>query len=233
MKVISLKHLLQHLISRMDSPLLPRLRGNAQTIDETFGDISLAADSPAPPVRPPPHQQQISRGPGLSSLLNRPPPTRRVEETPEAPQRLFGTGSETSRHAAATSNINTKGPVKQPRFSLFAPSSSQSERTKPNSQSSGLARRQALTEEDEEEHIDEEAEEGEGGEGDRTITIEQEEETATGRAAREERLKDSLYELRSINDTFEIFLGALESARGHNEVFQLRSVRGPELIYSV
>jgi hypothetical protein len=64
-----------------------------------------------------------------------------------------------------------------------------------------------------------EVEEEEEEEGDRTVTIEQEEEqTAAGRAAREERLKDSLYELRGINDTFEMFLGALESARGHNEV---------------
>jgi len=69
--------------------------------------------------------------------------------------------------------------------------------------------------EDEAEGEEEEGEE----EGDRTVTIEQEEEqTAAGRAAREERLKDSLYELRGINDTFEMFLGALESARGHNEV---------------
>ena len=70
----------------------------------------------------------------------------------------------------------------------------------------------------EEDEVEAEAEE-EDGEGDRTVTIEQEEEqTAAGRAAREERLKDSLYELRGINDTFEMFLGALESARGHNEV---------------
>lgn len=44
--------------------------------------------------------------------------------------------------------------------------------------------------------------------------------TAEARMKRDERLKDSLYELRGMNDTFEIFLNALESARGHNQVSQ-------------
>lgn len=77
-----------------------------------------------------------------------------------------------------------------------------------------------MAEEDEFEEAEiKEDEAEEDGEGDRTVTIDQEEEqTAAGRAAREERLKDSLYELRGMNDTFEMFLGALESARGHNQV---------------
>jgi hypothetical protein len=37
-------------------------------------------------------------------------------------------------------------------------------------------------------------------------------------AEREEKLRESLYELRQMNDVFEGFLGALEAARGHNEV---------------
>jgi hypothetical protein len=68
---------------------------------------------------------------------------------------------------------------------------------------------------------DAEDEDEEEAEGDQTIIAGQEEQTAESRAARDERLKDSLYELRSINDTFEIFLGALESARGHNQVRHL------------
>jgi hypothetical protein len=71
-----------------------------------------------------------------------------------------------------------------------------------------------VTEEDEDRQEIQEEEE----EGDKTITLEQEEQTAAGRAARDEKLKDSLYELRGMNETFELVLGALESARGHNQV---------------
>lgn len=75
---------------------------------------------------------------------------------------------------------------------------------------------------EDDENEDDQGEEAE--EGDRTVTIDQDEQTPASRAAREERLKDSLYELRGINDTFEIFLDALESAGGHNEVCLSSSV---------
>jgi hypothetical protein len=35
---------------------------------------------------------------------------------------------------------------------------------------------------------------------------------------KDEKLRESLYELQQMNDVFEGFLGALEAARGHNEV---------------
>lgn len=38
------------------------------------------------------------------------------------------------------------------------------------------------------------------------------------KAQREDKLRESLYELRGMNEVFEGFLAALESARGHNEV---------------
>lgn len=37
-------------------------------------------------------------------------------------------------------------------------------------------------------------------------------------AERDEKLRESLYELREMNNIFEGFLGALEDARGHNQV---------------
>jgi hypothetical protein len=38
---------------------------------------------------------------------------------------------------------------------------------------------------------------------------------------RDDRLRESLYELRRMNEVFEGFLGALEASRGHNEVRRL------------
>ncbi|WVF70123.1 hypothetical protein IAT40_004911 [Kwoniella sp. CBS 6097] len=41
--------------------------------------------------------------------------------------------------------------------------------------------------------------------------------TMAGREARENKLRESLYELRRMNEVFDGFLGALEGVRGHNE----------------
>ena len=47
-----------------------------------------------------------------------------------------------------------------------------------------------------------------------------------GNAERDERLRESLYELREMNKVFDGFLGALEAARGHNLVrFQVTESR--------
>jgi hypothetical protein len=180
----------------MDSPPLSKLMGNVDLADESFGDMSLPLDSPAP-LRTRPGQ-----GTGFGSLLDRKPPTRHFEETPEVTRTL---SSKSDLPSSSTLESRSRKSI----FGNPHPLSS--------SNSFGSKRNQAevMPEEDERgEEVEEEEDEG-----DRTVIIEQEEEqTAAGRAAREERLKDSLYELRGINDTFEMFLGALESARGHNEV---------------
>ena len=180
----------------MDSPPLSKLMGNVDLADESFGDMSLPLDSPAP-LRTRPGQ-----GTGFGSLLNRKPPTRHFEETPEVTRTL---GSKNDMPSSSTSESRSRKSI----FGNPHPLSA--------SNSFGTKRNQGDVSPEEHEtggEIEEEEEEG-----DRTVMIEQEEEqTAAGRAAREERLKDSLYELRGINDTFEMFLGALESARGHNEV---------------
>jgi hypothetical protein len=178
----------------MDSPPLSKLMGNVDLADESFGDMSLPLDSPAP-LRTRPGQ-----GTGFGSLLNRKPPTRHFEETPEVTRTL---NSKSDIPSSSTLESRSRKSI----FGNPHPLSS--------SNSFGSKRNQAEVEQHE---AEDEVEAGEE-EGDRTVIIEQEEEqTAAGRAAREERLKDSLYELRGINDTFEMFLGALESARGHNEV---------------
>lgn len=200
----------------MDSPPLSKLMNNVEIGDESFGDLSLpSADSPAP------LRTNTLRGTGFGSLLNRRPPTRNFEETPDATRTLSG------RNNCVLSS-STSGPgtgTDRSRKSLFGLNPSHSLKSS-TSHSFGSRREPeaaVMAEDDREEpEIEENEEEGEeegDGDGDRTVTIDQEEQqTAAGRAAREERLKDSLYELRGINDTFEMFLEALESARGHNQV---------------
>jgi hypothetical protein len=183
-------------LQAMDSPPLSKLMGNIDLADESFGDMSLPLDSPAP-LRTRPGQ-----GTGFGSLLNRKPPTRHFEETPEV-----------TRTLSSKSDIPSSSTLEsRSRKSIFG-------NPHPLSSSNSFGTKRNQAEVTPEQHEADDEVEGEEEEGDRTVTIEQEEEqTAAGRAAREERLKDSLYELRGINDTFEMFLGALESARGHNEV---------------
>jgi hypothetical protein len=202
----------------MDSPPLSKLIGNVNLADESFGDMSLpSADSPAP-IR-----SKTLRGTGFGSLLNRPAPTRNIEETPKAQRTFSGNSSAASSSSATASD--------RPRYSIFGPGPSHSLKSSTSNTLKRSPRDVIVDQKDEEEPQEEgegeeekekEEEEEDEGDGDRTITIEQEQEqeeqTAAGRAAREEKLKDSLYELRGMNDTFEMFLGALESARGHNEV---------------
>jgi hypothetical protein len=180
----------------MDSPPLSKLMGNVDLADESFGDMSLPLDSPAP-LRTRPGQ-----GTGFGSLLNRKPPTRHFEETPEVTRTL-----NSKSDIPSSSTLESRS-----RKSIFG-------NPHPLSSSNSFGSKRNQAEVTPEQHEAEDEVEAGEEEGDRTVIIEQEEEqTAAGRAAREERLKDSLYELRGINDTFEMFLGALESARGHNEV---------------
>lgn len=199
----------------MDSPLLPTLRGGSiRDLDQSVGDLTLASDgSPAPlrsqPGRPLP-SRAVGGGGGGSSLFNRPPPTRHFDETPDAPPRVLSKGA----NASASGSGASGGPNAKPRFSLFAPQSSTQKSSLMSSTSSS-----AVPEEEEQEAAEEEAGEEDGDvEADQTIIAGQEEATEENRGARDERLRESLYELRNINDTFEMFLGALESARGHNQV---------------
>ena len=81
---------------------------------------------------------------------------------------------------------------KAPRFSLFAPN-----------QHNAADNNQG-----------EDAGDAADGEGDETVHYAKRE----SNAEREDKLRESLYELRQMNEVFDGFLGALESARGHNQV---------------
>lgn len=197
----------------MDSPLLPTLRGGSiRDLDQSVGDLTLASDGSPAPLRSQPGFALPSRAVGgvAGSLFSLPPPTRHFDETPDAPPRVLSKGS----NASASGTAGGEGIKPKPRFSLFAPQSSTQKSSLIKSTTSS-----GTLEEDEEEVVEEKAGKEEvEGEGDQTIIAGQGEPIEENRGARDERLRESLYELRNINDTFEMFLGALESARGHNEV---------------
>ena len=97
----------------------------------------------------------------------------------------------------------------KPRFSLFAPSQEPTREELPRhpqqrgEDGNGAADRDAGEDEDEE-------------------TEEVEQSARPGRlersTQREDKLRESLYELRQMNEVFDMFLHALEAARGHNQV---------------
>lgn len=214
---------------QMDSPLLPTIRGGPRDLDDTFADMSLAsARSPdaAAQARQPPSSSSSSTQPPRRSVFGRPAPTRIFDDTdtPEAPPRVI---SSEARKGG--------GGGGKPRQSIFPGLGSNSARSGGGGGGGGIERSALAS------SSSSRATEGQGegeDEGDVTIHPSHEPVSSTGagatstststdeasaesRARREERLKDSLYELRGINDTFETFLYALESARGHNEVGQI------------
>ncbi|KAK4686002.1 hypothetical protein P7C73_g4128, partial [Tremellales sp. Uapishka_1] len=100
----------------------------------------------------------------------------------------------------------TKKSAPRPRFSLFAPSARQV--------SSSTSSRSSHHEPEEEEE-----------QGDETVLAEESGRTQTpltSSVERDDKLRESLYELRSMNEVFEGVLGALEAARGHNERLAVR-----------
>ncbi|KAL7423298.1 hypothetical protein Q5752_002599 [Cryptotrichosporon argae] len=181
----------------MDSPLLPTLRGKSprpssptRLADLSLADVSLADLSPDRSVRPAP-------APLASSTLS---------SVSASAEPSSAAGPRRPRFADSpprTSAVGTLDRAKaKPRFSLFAAGAGGS--------------RAGATHEPEHEPVGEDEDEGEHEqeeeqEGDVTVQYE------PSSAEREDRLRESLYELRSINDVFDGFLGALEATRGHNE----------------
>ena len=108
----------------------------------------------------------------------------------------------------------------KPRFSLFAPPTSfQASTSSSSRQSSNPSGR--VEEEDGEEGEEEEGErdDNETIHGSVATRFEGKGKQQTSQE-REDKLRESLYELRGMNEVFEGFLGALEGARGHNQVSQ-------------
>lgn len=201
----------------MDSPLLPTLRGQQQlsdssdlladlSLDDGGEDVSFAAASP-------------SRSQNLSLKSPAPPPSAQAPVTatestplPTASRRAPTTDNDNN---TATSNydLNVGSGKPKPRFSLFAaPRPPSAEGLQAHGGDQGQ-----YADEDEEGDVTVQGDEGAG-----------EDETIHANAnvnghrpssgERDDRLRESLYELRSMNEVFDGFLGALESARGHNQV---------------
>lgn len=222
----------------MDSPLLPTIRGGPRDLDESFADISI--DSARSPNPPPTRSTQTTQlgSIGGSSIFGRPQPTRFLDETPDPPRALHSAGI-VATSGSSTAGIN--GGRQKPRQSIFPPvgSSSKSSSTPASlldskgtdsrypltqSGSSNIGDRVAEPNQDQEELEGDMtilASSGDGEDGQQGAGVEVTDGLTVGeRVQRDEKLKDSLYELRGMNDTFEVFLNALESARGHNEVCQ-------------
>jgi hypothetical protein len=104
----------------------------------------------------------------------------------------------TDQACSSRSHPESAARTAKPRFSLFAPQASAPDGVEEQE----TAEVEEVGEEEVEEMHDEETIHP------RIVTS----------AEREDRLRESLYELRQMNEVFEGFLGALEAARGHNEV---------------
>jgi len=107
----------------------------------------------------------------------------------------------------------SKAQPAKPRFSLFAA---------PQAITNGNGSNHAVDKDREDEEDEESMHEGEEGEVDEEgddQTIHAQRPVIRPRPAQsEDKLRESLYELQEMNEVFEGFLGALEAARGHNEV---------------
>lgn len=187
--------------STMDSPLLPTLRNRRQSHAEE--DPSLLADLsiddyaggegddsflPSSPIRD-------SNASGPRSFL---PP--RQESTSLTSSQQVGDDDESTPQKSKPIGMS------KPRFSLFA------QPRPPSAEIPDEPDQDADAEEEEEGR-----EPGEGGD-DQTIQPGSSRISATTSEARDQKLRESLYELRQMNEVFEGFLGALEASRGHNEV---------------
>lgn len=217
----------------MDSPLLPTYRNRPSThpsqsasrdlvedpsllADLSIEDDDYGADDsflPSSPIRSSSSLRPLGdRGSGSASSSrsgSRSVSIAENEDGDDTPKRTIVGGG--------------KGNSK-PRFSLFAPPRPPSTEIPGSDSPEHSDRREREVREDEDGEGDgEEDEEGEDGD-DQTIHAQagpsrQQDRVSSG--DRDDRLRESLYELRRMNEVFEGFLGALEASRGHNEVSTL------------
>lgn len=126
-----------------------------------------------------------------------------TSQTGQSYNEPFGQMSASSRSIYESQNAQERAPGKAkpaPRFSLFAPNQ---HHTQSNDQDGA----------DDNERENHDRDNGDG-DGDETVHYP----TRVSSAERDDKLRESLYELRQMNEVFDGFLGALESARGHNQV---------------
>lgn len=198
----------------MDSPLLPTFRGKSlDDSSDLLADLSLGGSDGDDSFLPSP-----SAGHGQGSVNRLPPPTFLRKESNQS------SGRTTREPLKSGDDDNDRGfhdvlpPSKpKPRFSLFAAPRA------PPAEDRGVGDGE---DEDEDEgdvtmHAGNRGADGEGeGEDGEDQTIHAGLGRSGGQSAvdREDKLRESLYELRSMNEVFDGFLNALEAAKGHNEV---------------
>lgn len=179
----------------MDSPLFPTIQ---RPIDITSSPSAMMSDLSlvATPRR---RSDRDSQSPESSHA------SRASSSHSRSPTRSHGLSAQDE--VEETPRKPRKAYSGKPRFSLFAA-------PQPHGQSSGE------TQQDEDEtdgaaELDDGAEEGDGV--DQTVHVPAAASRARS-AQNEDKLRESLYELREMNAVFDGFLGALEATKGHNEV---------------
>lgn len=200
---------------------MPTLHGRSMPLSPgspsaLMGDLSLADDSFALPDRPAHASASASGNP--NAFAGSQPPTASHSRIIDGSSR----GHSISQAPATGTGTEPGNARTKPRFSLFAPQSGGS------AVSTGHAQRELDDLEDhpedpgrgEERHFG--SEEGEGIEAAEGETIHSSK-PAQSSEEREDRLRESLYELRQMNEVFDGFLSALLAARGHNEVSGVES----------
>ena len=182
----------------MDSPLLPTFKRKA---DVTSSPTGLMANMTLEPMSP-----------GDSFMFSHQPSTSRLGSS-EFSHTSQNASSNSVRASTSTAPVPPAKTGKAPRFSLFAPNQGPSTRADDDADDEAEAQRDFdIAEEDEE------------AAGDETVLAANEPaaDRAESSAVRDDKLRESLYELRQMNEVFEGFLGALEASKGHNEVRYVR-----------
>lgn len=208
-----------------------------------LADLSIEEDDdsflPSSPIRPSSSRSQLYPQPSRPAPTSRPgsASSSHTDAGFRARQASSSRSGSISGGSAASHDEDTPqkpapgragtrgGATSKPRFSLFAPPRPPSAEPPAEDHSGGSAdggEQDGEGERDDEEgQEDEDEEAGEEGE-DQTIHAGAGPSRAAARPVstgeRDDKLRESLYELRRMNEVFEGFLGALEAARGHNEV---------------
>jgi hypothetical protein len=203
----------------MDSPLLPTLK---RIPDMSGSPTGLMAQMSLEPMSP-----------GDSFMFDH-PPTTRPNASLGGSHSALGPSSSLSHHSSSLTSSSassfqrsasasssrqlldeeaawdeTPQPRRTaPRFSLFAPGA--------HSQPAHSSRAASADNDGPLEEEEGEDEVQEGADDNDDVTIHQRPRVAD--AERDDKLRESLYELRQMNEVFDGFLIALEAARGHNEV---------------
>lgn len=181
---------------------MPTLRNmNAEMDHSLLADMTLSSPPSSPTSRKPAQLAPLASSSSSSSNFNSTTSQKSHTHSFAQPDEEVD-DAEGNDEPIAQKGTKTKP---KPRFSLFAPqaiAASTSSGPLSSSNRSGL-----------EERPDPASTEG----SDQTPTSATLPRTQST-AARDEKLRESLYELREMNNVFEGFLSALEDARGHNEV---------------